>query len=60
MAFHFRGAALLLLAAAPTLVGAMLLALSRGRLHRQARATRVLAGAAIAAVALAFVLAPRY
>lgn len=60
VAFHFSGPALLLLAAAPMLVGTLLLALGSGRLQRQAPAARLLVGAAIAAVALAFVLAPRY
>lgn len=60
VAFHFSGLALGLLALAPVLVGSLLLALASGRLRRDTPAARRWAGAAIAAVALAFVLAPRY
>ncbi|MBI5333911.1 MAG: hypothetical protein HZB72_04885 [Burkholderiales bacterium] len=60
VALHFSGPALLLLAATPMLVGTLLLALGSGRLQRQAPVARLLAGVAIAAVALALLLAPRY
>lgn len=57
--FRFGGMALLLLALARMLEGGVVLALARGRLARDGRWTRGLLVAAMAAVAAAFVLAPK-
>lgn len=59
VSFRFGGFALLLLALAPALAGGAILGLARGRLARDSGWTRGLLFAAMAAVALAFVIAPK-
>jgi len=57
--FHFKGLPLVLLALGPMAIGGILIALVKGRLQRDSAATRVALGAAMAAVGLAFILAPK-
>ncbi|RYF80948.1 MAG: hypothetical protein EOO29_12170 [Comamonadaceae bacterium] len=58
--FHFSGLALLLVGSAPAVSGGVLLALGMQKLDREAPATRGLLFAAMALLALAFVLAPKH
>lgn len=59
VAFRFDGMALVLLALAPMLAGGVLIGVATGRLAHDGRGTRALLLASMAAVALAFVLAPK-
>lgn len=57
--FHFSGLSLVLLGGSPLVLGATLLALGRGKLAADARATQVAVGVAIALTGLAFAVATK-
>lgn len=59
VAFRFDGLALVLLALAPMLAGGVVAGVATGRLGQDGRWTRAALLASMAAVALAFVLAPK-
>jgi len=59
-AFHFSGASLWLLAAAPTLVGVVFLRIAEQPESRNAPLIRLLIGVGMAALGLAFVLSKVY
>ena len=54
--FHFGGFSLFLLGLSPLVAGLLSLALSRGAVHRESKATQLAIGVSIASLGLAFVL----
>lgn len=57
--FHFRGFALFLLGLSPLVAGALCVAVARGIVQRDSRLTQLALAFAMAALGLAFVMAPK-
>ena len=57
--FHFSGFSLFLLGLSPLVAGLLSLAIARGSVHRESKATQLAIGISIASLGLAFVLAPK-
>ncbi len=57
--FHFSGLSLLLLGLSPLVAGLLSLAIARGMVHRDSKATQLAIGVSILLLGLAFVLAPK-
>jgi hypothetical protein len=57
--FHFSGVSLWLLGLSPLIAGLVCMSLARGRLSRESPTTRWALGASMAALGLAFLLAPK-
>ncbi len=58
--FHFGGLSLFLLGVSPLVAGITTLAIARGDLHRESKATQIAVGVSIAVLGLAFMLAGKY
>jgi len=56
--FHFSGFSLFLLGLSPLVAGLLSVAIARGSVHRESRATQVVIGVSILSLLLALVMAP--
>ncbi len=57
--FHFSGFSLFLLGLSPLVAGLLSLAIARGSVHRESKATQLAIGISIVSLGLAFILAPK-